>query len=138
MTQNFKPADFSLLTPSLVVIDIVKSIDFYKNAFGFAVHDGPMEDDKGVSIYAAMVRDGSHIMLLKQGAMDSKALTPQHSNVLSPIGLYIYVPDVDSFCSAAADNGAKVVSEPTDMFWGDRMCCLQDNDGYDWSFATLI
>lgn len=31
-----------------------------------------------------------------------------------------------------------VLSEPEDMFWGDRVTRLQDDDGHTWSLATRV
>lgn len=136
MSQNFKPNNFSLLTPSLVVTDVMKSQQLYQAAFGFAMHDSPVEQD-GQVVYLSMVKDGAHIMLLLSGAMDTKdMLPPKTSNTNCPIGIYFYVTDVDSFYKNAVANGAIGVLAPEDMFWGDRMCRLQDLDGYNWSFAT--
>ena len=46
--------------------------------------------------------------------------------------------DVDSLYEAALKAGAKSLGAPENMFWGDRMCRLQDLDGYIWCFATAI
>ncbi|MCH6561146.1 MAG: hypothetical protein IH800_01840 [Myxococcales bacterium] len=31
--------------------------------------------------------------------------------------------------------GAKIMSEPRDMFWGDRMYYALDREGHHWNFA---
>ena len=38
----------------------------------------------------------------------------------------------------AKASGAKLISEPEDMFWGDRMAQMEDLEGYLWVFATKV
>ena len=45
---------------------------------------------------------------------------------------------MDTFYEKALQQGAKSLSAPEDMFWGDRMCSLQDPEGYSWYFATHL
>ena len=52
--------------------------------------------------------------------------------------LYLYVDDVDAHCQRARAAGARILSEPTDMFWGDRMYYAQDCEGHHWNFATHV
>ncbi len=77
-------------------------------------------------------------MMGPEGAWGSQKKTPKHSNVACPMNLYIYCEDVDAQFKRATTAGAEIVFEPTDMFWGDRACCLTDQDGYTWTFATNV
>jgi uncharacterized glyoxalase superfamily protein PhnB len=38
----------------------------------------------------------------------------------------------------ARGAGMQSVMKPDDMFWGDRMCTVEDPDGYRWSLATNV
>jgi PhnB protein len=51
--------------------------------------------------------------------------------------LYVYLSDVDNVCQTAKMNGFICKQEPTDMFWGDRMCQLVDPFGNIWNIATF-
>lgn len=84
-------------------------------------------------VYREMV-----IMFGQEGACEKSVFSPKTSNTLSPICLYLYCEDVDSFCEEAQLAGALLMRPPEDTFWGDRMCQLADIDGYHCSFATLL
>jgi uncharacterized glyoxalase superfamily protein PhnB len=54
------------------------------------------------------------------------------------LGLYVYVGDVDAHCDHARSAGAAVVSDPEDMFWGDRTYVVEDLEGHRWTFAQHV
>jgi uncharacterized glyoxalase superfamily protein PhnB len=129
------PDGFHSVTPSLVVRDAAKAVEFYKRAFGaeevlrFAGPDGR-------SVIYAEVRVGDSIVSLADEM-------PQMQYWLSPaalkgttVGLMVYVPDADAAVQRAAQAGATVLMPPVDMFWGDRYGRVQDPFGHVWAFAT--
>ena len=135
--SSYKPKDLPDMIPYLVVRDVKKSLDFYKNALGFEVVDS-MEDDKGDVQHAEMRRGSVVIMFCPEGAMDITAKSPISNGVEESINLYCYCENVDKFYSNAIANGAKSIMPPEDRFWGDRMCAILDIDHYKWSFATHL
>ena len=54
------------------------------------------------------------------------------------MGLFLYVDDVDKFVNQAVAEGAKVVMEVEDQFWGDRYGSIEDPFGHRWSISTHI
>lgn len=135
--QTPKPADVPWISPYMTVCDIDKAVDFYKKAFHFAIREvAPGEDGKGV--HAELTYEGQLVMLGKEGAYGNKTKTPVSSGIASPIHLYIYTENVDEFYKYAIANHAEGMTQPEDMFWGDRMCQLKDPDGYVWCFATHL
>ena len=50
----------------------------------------------------------------------------------------MYVENVDELIKRAAENGATVVMEPMDVFYGDRCGNIKDPFGYSWTVATHI
>ena len=108
--------------------DTSKSIAFYEQAFGF-IQANPGED------YIEMRFNDVVVMFGKEGAYGEKSQTPKHSGKECPMVLYVYCDNVDQFYKHAVDKGAKSLSGPKDTPWGDRMCELEDLDGYQWSFA---
>jgi len=134
---KFKPDNYPQLSPYMTVQDADESIAFYERAFGFKLDNEPVREGDAI-MHAEMSLGEAKIMFAPEGAFGSPAKTPATTNVPSPIGLYIYVGDVDAFCQHAQQNGAQVAQEPTNMFWGDRMCRVIDQNGYQWTFATYI
>jgi uncharacterized glyoxalase superfamily protein PhnB len=139
MSQRSPKAEgMSWVTPCLIVKDVEAALAFYSKAFGFETTFS-MPDQSGRTVHAHVEWQGQTIMLGREGACPgSVTKTPKSSGVPSPVGCYVYVPDVDSFFARAKAAGAVVISEPEDAFWGDRFCRLQDLDGHDWNFATNV
>jgi PhnB protein len=55
-----------------------------------------------------------------------------------PGAYYLYVPDADALYRRALAAGAKSLSEPADMPYGDRVGGVKDAFGNDWYIATHI
>jgi uncharacterized glyoxalase superfamily protein PhnB len=92
--------------------------------------------EDGSTFHAEIKYKSQMIMLAKEGSFEGMAKAPVSINAESPMNLYVYCENVDEFYKTAVAAGAKSISEPQDMFWGDRMCRLKDLDGYAWAFAT--
>jgi PhnB protein len=127
------PEGYHTVTPYLVVRDAARAIDFYKRAFG-AKELFRMPAPGGKIGHAELQIGDSRIMLSDENPQMG-AKSPQALNG-SPVGLFLYVEDVDGFYKQAVAAGAKQTQPPQDMFWGDRYGRLQDPFGHDWSVAT--
>jgi uncharacterized glyoxalase superfamily protein PhnB len=46
--------------------------------------------------------------------------------------------DVDAHCERARAAGAKIVAEPSDQFYGDRLYRVADPEGHIWSFGQTV
>lgn len=137
MTRPHKPADFPTLSPYLTVVDAEASIQFYEEAFQFKLAHEPLKHENAI-VHVNMYCYDASVMFSPENTHETEKKAPITNKISCPIGLYVYVPNVDDFFAHAQKNGAKVLSKPEDTFWGDRMCVLQDIDGYEWSFATNI
>ncbi len=136
--KDILPQGANWLTPYLTVNNAENRLEFYEKAFGFEPRN-TMPGKDGKIIHAEMSnKDLLVIMFARENAWGGQTKTPANSNMDSPIGLYIYCGDVDSLVNQAKDAGAEVLSEPEDMFWGDRIARLRVPDGYTWTFATKV
>ncbi|WP_374621791.1 VOC family protein [Pandoraea sp.] len=132
-----RPSHVPWLTPYLTVRDASAAATFYAQAFGFTVHD--MVNDDGAVMHVEMFYHGQLIvMFAPEGAFGTTARTPRTSGVEAPQSFYVYVEDVDALYARATGAGAKGLMAPIDQFWGDRLCQLEDPDGYRWGFACPI
>lgn len=133
-----KPDHMPWLSPYLMCIDVDKALDFYQKAFKFETTSEIIPGEDGTTCHAAMRFRDQIIMLGKTGIYSNVPSPSADGGTKCPISLYIYVDDVDNFFKNAKANGAAVIDEPSDAFWGDRICQLKDPDGYIWSFATYL
>ena len=56
----------------------------------------------------------------------------------SPVGLVLYVENVDKTFEKAVNAGAKTKSKVEDKFYGDRMGTLEDPFGHLWYLGTHV
>ena len=137
MSKSIPPNGFNWVMPYIIVKDVDKALDFYEKAFGFEVKNkSPGEDG---TTWHAEVNYRDHVLMFgKESGWGGKVKTPASTGVDSPINMYLYCEDVDAMCERARKAGGNITTEPEDMFWGDRMCCIKDQDGLSWSFATPL
>jgi len=135
MTRSTKPIPegFHTITPSLVVNDAAKAIEFYKKALGaqermrMALPDG--------RISHAELRIGNSVIFLSDELPNMGSKSPQSAGTTTG-SLYLYVEDVDKDFKRAVDAGGKASMPVTDMFWGDRFGAFVDPFGHTWGLGT--
>jgi PhnB protein len=112
-----------------------EAIDFYQRAFG-ANELFRMPGPNGKIVHAEILIGDSHIMLSDESAAcGSQAPVTLNG---TPVGIFLYVDDVDKTFQQAVKAGAKETMAPRDMFWGDRFGRLTDPFGHKWMVATHI
>ena len=125
------------LIPTLIVRTAEAAIDFYQRAFGFTV-DFTMPSPTGAIGYAQLRHQSALIHLSPEGAYGLDARAPVTAAVDCPATFYVYCANVDAMVAQARAAGATILSEPADMFWGDRVASLSDPEGYRWAFASHV
>ena len=129
------PKGYHSVTPSLVVADGAKAIEFYKKAFGaqeinrFAAPDG--------SIMHAVVQIGDSMIMLGDEMEGPGGRSPRTIGGTA-VSLFIYQDNIDALWKRAVDAGAKVVQPLADQFWGDRGGCVEDPSGHQWWLAQHV
>jgi PhnB protein len=126
------PEGYEGITPYLVCRNAEAAIDFYARAFGatelFRIGSPGM-------VGHAEMKIGDSIFMLADEHPEMDALSPQSIGG-SPVGLMIYVDDVDGFTSHAVAEGLEVLRPVQDQFYGDRSGQFRDPFGHKWTFAT--
>ncbi len=56
----------------------------------------------------------------------------------TPVGLMLYVNDVDAVVAKAKAAGAAEIEPVTDKFYGDRSGTVRDPFGHRWTIATHV
>jgi PhnB protein len=127
------PEGYHTVTPYLIVNDAAAALEFYKKAFGakeLMRFPGP-----GGKIMHAEFKIGDSPIMLGDENPEMGARSPQSLGG-SPVGICIYVTDVDKLAAQAVGAGAKVVRPVQDQFYGDRSGTFTDPFGHQWTIAT--
>ena len=127
------PEGYHTVTPYLIVNGAASAIEFYKKAFG-ATELFRMAGPDGKIGHAEIKIGNSPIMLADEvpqmGYRGPQALGG------SPVGILLYVEDVDKMAGQAIAAGAKVERPVQDQFYGDRSGTFADPFGHRWTIAT--
>jgi PhnB protein len=127
------PEGYHTATPYLIAKGAASAIEFYKKAFG-AKEVMRLADPTGKIGHAEIQIGDSRIMLADEHPeMDIRG--PQSLGG-TPVGICLYVPNVDAVFNQAVAAGAKVERPVVDQFYGDRSGTIRDPFGHKWTIAT--
>lgn len=129
------PEGYHSVTPYLSIKGAAKAIDYYKEVFG-ATELFRMGAPDG-KIGHAEIKIGNSPIMLADEFPEMEFVSPQTLGG-SPIGLMIYVDDVDTMFNKAIGAGATEVKPLQDQFYGDRSGTLKDPFGHVWTVATHV
>lgn len=118
---------FHTVTPYITLQRAEEMVEFVKQAFG-AVETHRATGSRG-EVHAE-VRIGDSMVMIG-GA-------PDMPSAVSPVTIYLYVPDVDAAFQRAVSAGAIPVQEPKDQLYGDRNCHIKDPFGNNWYIASHL
>jgi lactoylglutathione lyase len=111
-------ASFRDAFPILQVADLRRSLGFYRDLLGFAVtYSFPSEDDPQ---FVSLAIDGGKLGLGGTAEAVQTAST----------ALWLYTDDVDAAVADLRAASVRVVAEPADQPWGERVASVADPDGY--------
>ena len=114
--------------PTLTVPDIDAAMKFYADVLGFEP-TFTMAGPDGRTAHGSMQRGQVALMFAQPYGTDPHDQPPYGNGVT----LYTTVgedEDVDALYHHARDNGAKILYEPKDQFWGHRDWGMTDPQGY--------
>ena len=135
MTTKVKPIPegYHTVTPYLYIRDAAAAIEFYKKAFGAT--ELMTFASPGGKVGHAEIKIGNSVVMLADEFPEMEVRSPQSLGG-SPVGLLLYVEDVDAAVSRAVAAGAKVLRPVEDKFYGDRSGSVTDPFGHVWHIAT--
>ncbi|MDQ3952770.1 MAG: VOC family protein [Actinomycetota bacterium] len=121
--------------PYLHVDGAADAISFYENVLG-ATERMRMSDPSG-KIGHAELQLGDSVIMLADEFPDMGIRGPAAYGG-SGVTISVYVQDVDAVFQRAVDNGAKVVEDVRNQFYGDRTGQFEDPFGHRWSVASHV
>src|SRR5687768_13824997 len=128
MKPNYKPDNYSTVSPYLIVNDAAASIDFLRQVFG-AVELRRFPDAAGKLMHAEVRIDDTVIMLADPVPPDWPVISSH---------VHIYVRDVDASYRKALAAGAVSVQEPVKKQDADKRGGVKDAGGTTWWIATKV
>ena len=129
------PEGYHSVTPYLSIKGAAAAIDYYKEVFG-ATELFRMAGPEG-KIGHAEIKIGNSPIMLADEHPEMEFVSPQTLGG-TPVGLMIYVDDVDTMFKQAISRGAKEIKPLQDQFYGDRSGTLKDPFGHVWTVATHV
>jgi PhnB protein len=133
-TKNPIPPGVRAVTPFLMLKDVKKAINFYKDAFG--AEEVTITEIDGRVMHAHVKIGDSAIFLGEECPERGKVGAETKGYATS--SLMVYVNDVDAAFERAVKAGCKVGMPVAEMFWGDRFAHVTDPFGQEWNLATHI
>jgi PhnB protein len=128
------PEGYHSVTPYLIIRDAAAALDFYKRAFGATEL---MRLDHGGKVGHAEIQLGDSRIMLADEFPEMGAVSPQSLGG-TPVGICLYVPNVDALFQQAVAAGGKVERALQNQFYGDRSGTIIDPFGHKWTIATHI
>jgi uncharacterized glyoxalase superfamily protein PhnB len=118
-----------VISPTLAVRDMKKTIDFYTKSLGFKV--GMIFPDANNPEYADLSKDGMVLMIIpaQNHGIDTKEKFG--------IGVYLYMQidgDIDDYYAELKKKGVKIAVEIKDEPFGVRDFTVEDINGYKLTF----
>lgn len=131
------PKGFTSVTPYLNVRNASEAIEFYKRAFG-AREIGRISMPDGSVGHAELEIGNSKIMIAEENETWGNKSPATLGG--TPVGLCLYVENVDEVYARAIKEGAKKRGnmEVKDEFYGDRAGSVIDPYGHQWFIMTHI
>lgn len=111
---------FTELFPIVTTADLSRALGFYRDALGGTVsYEYPGED--GAPVYVGIDIGSSHVGIgLSADAGEARR---------GPISLWIYADDCDAAVERLRGHDVRIVEEPRDQPWGERVARVSDPDG---------
>jgi len=126
------PEGYHSLTPYLCIDGAAKALEYYTKAFGATE---VMRMEHGGKIAHAEMQIGNSRFMLSDEHPEMGYKGPKSIGG-SPIGLMIYVDDVDTTFKQAIEAGGVEMRAVQDQFYGDRSGTLTDPFGHIWTVST--
>jgi len=122
------------VVPYLSVTDAKEAVAFYSRVFG-AEPALLLNMPDGRVMHCEFRVGGARFFLSEE--------LPEHGGTPSPsslgattVAIHLYVDDCDEMVATMKGQGASVLMEPTDMFWGERFSRVRDPFGHEWGITT--
>lgn len=131
-------------TPVLMVDDVNRTVDFYRDVLGFAFVLGVPEGSRetvaawppAARLAFAMVESGqARVMFESRSALASEFPRLAEARMGGTVALYLDCDDLDALYARLSET-APFLKAPHTTFYGTRECSIEDINGYVLIFAA--
>lgn len=124
-----RTAKLSKIAPQLVVTDIVKTAEFYRDALGFKILSYFLDPP----VYAVLERDNVEIHF---GKADGDTMQTNEA-IRRGLGsdIYIWTDDLDALHSELIANNVQIVEGPVKRIYGSTEITIRDCNGFSIVFG---
>jgi PhnB protein len=129
------PDGYRSITPFVIVRGGAAAIAFYQKVFGARLR--MKLDAAGGKIGHAELEIGDSLIMLADEHPEMGALAPPTIGG-TPVGLHVYLADVDAVAAKAIAAGATLKRPVADQFYGDRLGSIVDPFGHLWHISTHV
>ncbi len=126
--------EFKALTPNLMVKDVNKTVDFYKNILGFELVMSVPET--GIYNWAMMKRGNTEIMFQEQKNLISEYKELAGKEIGATFALFFKVSNIQDFYNQIKEKTALIVELHRTFYDADEFA-IQDLNGYILTFAEM-
>src|SRR5690606_7021434 len=135
MTERNRAMKINEMFPYLRVKHADKAIDFYTRAFG--VTEKFRLTEPGGRIGHAELDFGGAIVMLSEEYPELGFVGPETIGGTS-MSIHLHVDDCDAAIRRAVSEGAELIREPSDAFYGERSGTVRDPFGHEWMIGHSI
>jgi PhnB protein len=136
------------ITPMIAYEDAAAAIAWLERAFGFREQPNTRYTGEDGRIGHAQLELGNGLIMLSSPTPEYRS-PRRHAEECEQArrwqevpyvidGLRVVVKDVDAHFARARDAGARILSEPEDQAYGERIYRAEDLEGHRWMFAQPI
>jgi uncharacterized glyoxalase superfamily protein PhnB len=118
------------IVPSITYTDVPHAVEWLARVFGFREREE-----------ARLSWPGGWLAWIEVGNSLFSLINPNDTwgrpHFVAPSGfvMKIYVDDIDAHFAHAKAEGAEIISEPEDGFWGGRIYRALDYEGHPWEIS---
>ena len=131
---SYIPKGYNAVIPALAFKGADAALKWYVNVFN-AKEKMRFDAPDGTIAHAEIAIDDNVIMISEENREYNSSPKTIGGN---SVNLCVYVPDVDAVIKKGVANGAKLIAEPKDEFYGDRSGRFEDPFGYRWIVSTHV
>jgi PhnB protein len=128
------PTGYNAVTAAINMPGAGAAIEWYKKVFNAKEKMKLMQPDGKVA-HAEIVIDGTIIMIAEEHP--DYNCSPQTLKGTTVV-FSLYVADADAVIKKAVGEGATLIAEASDQFYGDHAGRIEDPFGYKWIIGTPV